>query len=74
MSTCYLFWAVGLLLIQYAFNFLHGFAHVSIVGFVHPKFSLQDFNAKLGLLPSRRHVLWCGSVSVAVKCQGSKTE
>ena len=48
--------------------FLHGFAHVSKVGFVHPIFSLWDINVTLGLLPSvaRGHVIWRDSVSVWV--------
>ena len=44
--------------------FLHGFAHVSKVDFVHPIFSLRDINVTLGLLPSRGPVIWRGSVSV----------
>ena len=55
-------------------SFLHGFAHVSMVGFLHPSFSLRDINVTLGLLLSRGHVIWRGSVSVSVHCQGSKTE
>ena len=43
---------------------LHGFAHVSKVGFLHPSFSLRDINVTLGLLLSRGHVIWRGSVSV----------
>ena len=53
-------------------SFLHGFVHVSKVGFVHPIFSLRDINATLGLLPSRKHVIWRGSVSVGVKCQNPR--
>ena len=45
-------------------SFLHGFAHVSKVGFVHPTFSLRVTNMTFGLLPSRRHVIWRDSVSV----------
>ena len=55
-------------------SFLHGFAHVSKVGFVHPTFSLRDINMTFGLLPSRRHVTWRDSVSVWVHCLGSKWE
>ena len=45
-------------------SFLHGFAPVFKFGFVHPIFSLWDINVTLGLLPSRGHVIWRGSVSV----------
>ena len=48
-------------------SFLHGFAHVSKVGFVHPTFSLRDINVTLGLLPSRGYVIWRYSVSVWVQ-------
>ena len=51
-------------------SFLHGFAHVSKVGFVHPTFSLRVINMTFGLLPSRRHVIWRDSVSVWVHCLG----
>ena len=71
---CYLFWGRRSFIDPICCSFLHGFAHVSKVGFVHPIFSLCDINATLGLSPSRRHAMWRGSVSVGVECQGSKTE
>ena len=37
-------------------------------------FSLPDINATLGMLPSRRYEMWLDSVSVGVKCQGSKSD
>ena len=53
-------------------SLLHGFAHVSKVGFVHPIFSLWDIiDVTLGLLPSLGHMIWRDSVSVWVQCQGS---
>ena len=53
-------------------SFLHGFAHISKVGFVHPIFSLWDINVTLGLLSSRWHVIWRDSVSVWVHVRASK--
>ena len=74
MSIYYLFWGCRSFIDPICCSILLSFLHASKVGFVHPKFSLRDIDATLGLLPSRRHVMWRGSVSVAVKCQGSKTE
>ena len=37
-------------------------------------FSFPDINATLGMLPSRRHEMWRDSVSVGVKCHGSKSD
>ena len=43
---------------------LHHYHHIII--------SLRDINATLGLLPSRRHVIWRDSVGVGLLCQGLK--
>ena len=59
-----IFWGRRSLIDQICCSFLHGFAHVSKVGFVHPIFSLCDINVTLGLLSSRGHVIWRDSVSV----------
>ena len=53
-------------------SFLHGFARISKVGFVHPIFSLWDINVTLGLLSSRWHVIWRDSVSVWVHVRALK--
>ena len=53
-------------------SFLHGFAHVSKGGFVHPIFSLWDINVTLRLLPPRGHVIWRDSVSVWVHVKALK--
>ena len=74
MSIYHLVWSCRSFIDPICCSILLGFPHISKVGFVHPKFSLRDINATLGLLPSRRHVMWRGSVSVGVKCQGPKTE
>ena len=74
MSIYYLFWGCRSFIDPICCSFLLGFSHISKVGFVHPKFSLLDINATLELLPSRRNVMWRGSVSVEVKGQDSKTD
>ena len=74
MSIYYLFWGCRSFIDPICCSILLSFLHISKVGFVHPKFSLRDINATLGLLPSRRHVMWRGSVSVGAEGQDSKTE
>jgi len=71
MSIYFLFWGRKSFKDPICCSFLHGLAHVSKVRFVHPIFSLRDIKATLGLFPSRKHVMWRGSVSVGVKCEGS---
>ena len=46
-------------------QFLRGSVNVFEVGFGQSFiFSLQDINLTLGLLPSRRHLIWRDSVGV----------
>ena len=57
-SITYLFWGRRSIIgSPICCSFLHGFAHVSKVGLLHPIFSLQDIKTTLGLLPSREHVI-----------------
>ena len=72
MSIYYLFWSCKSFIDPICCSILLGFPHISKVGFVHPKFSLRDINATLGHLPSRRHVMWRGSVSVGVHVRALK--
>ena len=77
MFALYVFWGRRSIIDPiYAAIFVYGSVHVFEVGFAGQSFifSLHDINLTLGLLPSRRQVIWRDSVGVGSSGLGLKSE
>ena len=68
------FWAVDLLQIRYAVILAWSCPCFFWLVLANSLFSLRDINLTLGLLPSRRHVVWRDSVGVRSSRSGLKSE